>query len=134
VEEKENVRTLKDLKEATKRAKIVIADMRKNRKDYGALDLAWRNIDINMIVVECVNDLLELLSRKKKKEDIVSSEAVVDSHDRHNHTIEAQGAIPHDHHSHTTEVQGALPLRGGSDEAVDKSSGRRVGNSGKRKK
>jgi len=122
VEEREDVKTLKDLKEATKRAKIIVADMRKNRKDYGALDLAWRNIDINMVVVECVDDLLELLSRKKKKvkqkEDIVPSGIVLNDHD----------------HNHTTEVQGALPLRGGGDETIDKSSGRQVGNSGKRKK
>ena len=110
MEEEKSGRTLKDLKEATKRAKIIVADMRKNRKDYGALDLAWRNIDMNMIVIECIDNLLELLSRKKKresqkKEDIVPS----------------------------VEVQSELPLRGDNDEPIDKSSGHQVGDNSKGK-
>ena len=108
MEEEKGVRTLKDLKEATKRAKIIIADMRENRKDYGALDLAWRNIDMNMIVIECIDDLLGLLGRKKKKE-----------------SQKKEDIVP------SVEVQGALPLRGGNNESVNKSSGHQVGDDSK---
>ena len=108
MEEEKSVRTLKDLKEATKRAKIIIADMRENRKDYGALDLAWRNIDMNMIVIECINDLLELLGRKKKKE-----------------SQKKEDIVP------SVEVQGALPLRGGGDGSIDTAPGHQVGDNSK---
>jgi len=109
VEEEKSVRTLKDLKEATKRAKIIIADMRENRKDYGALDLAWRNIDMNMIVIECINDLLELLGRKKKKESQKKEDIVPPA----------------------AEIQGALPLREGGNESINTSPGQQVGDDSK---
>ena len=108
MEEEKSGKTLKDLKEAIKRAKIIIADMRENRKDYGALDLAWRNIDMNMIVVDCISDLLDLLGRKKKREN-----------------LKKEDIVP------SVEVQGVLPLRGDNDESTNKSSGQQVGDSGK---
>jgi len=57
----EEERLLEKAKEAAENSKIILDDMRKNRGSYSAVDLAWRNIDMNIVVVESLRMVLNVL-------------------------------------------------------------------------
>ena len=57
----EEERLLEKAKEAAENSKIILDDMRKNRGSYSAMDLAWRNIDMNIVVVESLRMVLSVL-------------------------------------------------------------------------
>jgi len=56
-------------KESVKSAKVILDDMRVNRSQYGATDLAWRCLDIDLVLVEVMDMVLEVIKPKKKKVD-----------------------------------------------------------------
>ena len=53
-------------KESVKNAKVILDDMRANRSHYSATDLAWRCLDIDLILVEVMDMVLEVVKSEKK--------------------------------------------------------------------
>lgn len=47
--------------DAIKNSRIILEDMKKNRSHYSATDLGWRNIDVNIILVETLDMVLSAI-------------------------------------------------------------------------
>jgi len=52
--------------ESVKSAKVILDDMRANRSQYGAVDLAWRCLDISLVLVEVMDMVLKVVKPEKK--------------------------------------------------------------------
>ena len=67
-------------KESVKSAKVILDDMRANRSQYGAVDLAWRGLDINLILIEVMDMVLQVIKPEKKsgKQKLLDEEQKLD--------------------------------------------------------